>query len=79
MRRVLLTLFFITSLALSQPAQQQAQTPIVVQVQMPPESILTAILKVAIPAILAGAVGAGRCEGIRVNGFAAFLLSGFRS
>jgi hypothetical protein len=59
MKRFFLTLMFITSSALSQPAQQQAQPPIVVQVQMPPESIWAAIFKLAIPTVLAAAVGAG--------------------
>jgi hypothetical protein len=59
MRRFLLTLTLTNVFAWAQPAQQQAPTPIVVQVQVPPESVLTALLKLAIPAILAAGVGAG--------------------
>jgi hypothetical protein len=59
MRRFLFTLTFISLAGWSQPAQPQAQPPIVVQVQMPPESIWTALLKLAIPTILAAIVGSG--------------------
>jgi hypothetical protein len=45
--------------AWSQAAQQQAQSPIVVQVQMPPESIWATLVKLAVPTILGAGLGAG--------------------
>jgi hypothetical protein len=59
MRRFLLILTVLSFSGWSQPGQQKAQPPTVVKVEMPPESIWTALLRIAIPAILAGAVGAG--------------------
>lgn len=52
MRRVLLTLTILSGAVWSQPAQQQAQLPPVVKVEMPPERIRTTLLKLAIPTIL---------------------------
>lgn len=59
MRRFLLTLTALSVSARSQPAQQPAQPPIVVQVQMPPETIWTTLLKLAIPTLLGAGLGAG--------------------
>jgi hypothetical protein len=59
MRRLFLTFILLSFAGWSQPAPQQAQPPIVVQVQMPPESAWASLLKLAIPAVLAGAVGGG--------------------
>ena len=59
MRRSLLTLTAIGFSAWSQPAPQQAQPPVVVQVQMPPESIWTTLGKLAIPTVLGAGLGAG--------------------
>lgn len=58
MRQFMFSLTVLGFSAWAQPPQQQTQTPIVVQVQIPPEEIWTAIFKIAVPAILAGAVGA---------------------
>jgi hypothetical protein len=58
MRRFLFVLTVLSFPGWSQPAQQPAQPPIVVKVEMPPESIWTSLLKL-IPAILAGGVGGG--------------------
>src|ERR1019366_5451330 len=56
-------LFLFTVLSVSGwsqlPAQQPAQPPIVVKVEMPPENIWTTLLKVAIPTILGAGLGAG--------------------
>lgn len=59
MRRFLLILTILSVPGWSQPAQQPAQPPIVVKVEMPPESIWTSLLKVAIPTVLGAGLGAG--------------------
>jgi hypothetical protein len=59
MRRFLLVLTVISFAGWSQPAQPQAQPPIVVQVQMPPETLWTTLLKLAIPTLLGAGLGAG--------------------
>jgi hypothetical protein len=59
MRRFLLTLTFVSVSAWTQPPQQQAQPPIPVKIEMPPESIWTALLKVVLPTILGAGLGAG--------------------
>jgi hypothetical protein len=55
MRRSLLVLTFISFAGWSQPAQQQAQPPIVVQVQMPPANPWIRLVELIIP----GIIGAG--------------------
>jgi hypothetical protein len=59
MRRFLLTIILTASSIWSQAAPQQAQPPIVVKVEMPPESVWTTLLKLAIPTILGAGLGAG--------------------
>lgn len=60
MRRFLLIFTVLSVSGWSQrPAQQPAQAPIVVKVEMPPESIWTSLLKVAIPTVLGAGLGAG--------------------
>ena len=59
MRRILLVVTFMSVAAWSQPAQQQTQVPIVVKVETVPESVWTALFKVAIPTILGAALGSG--------------------
>jgi len=54
-RRFLLTLIIVSSAGWSQPAQQQAQPPIVVQVAMPPTNPWARIMELVIP----GIIGAG--------------------
>src|ERR1035441_3602085 len=55
MRRVLLTLFLISVSGWSQAAQQPAQPPIVVQVQMPPANPWMHLVEIVVP----GIIGAG--------------------
>src|ERR1039458_6161378 len=55
MRRVLLTLFLISVSGWSQAAQQPAQPPIVVQVQMPPANPWMRLVELIVP----GIIGAG--------------------
>jgi|ERR1017187_10321 hypothetical protein len=55
MRRVLLTLFLISVSGWSQAAQQPAQPPIVVQVQMPPANPWMRLVELVVP----GIIGAG--------------------
>jgi hypothetical protein len=55
MRRFFLTLTFVTLSAWPQSPQQQAQPPIVVQVQMPPANRWIRLLEVVVP----GVIGAG--------------------
>jgi hypothetical protein len=55
MRRSLLILAAISFSAWSQPAQQQAQPPIVVQVQMPPTNPWMHLVELVVP----GIIGAG--------------------
>src|ERR1039457_1382858 len=60
MRRILLVLTCLSVPGWSQPSSQQpVQPPIVVKVEMPPESIWTTLLKLAIPTILGAGLGAG--------------------
>jgi hypothetical protein len=55
MRRVLLTLFLISVSGWSQAAQQPAQPPIVVQVQMPPANPWMRLVEL----VVSGIIGAG--------------------
>jgi hypothetical protein len=61
MRRIALLFLMLTPMMVwsqtSTPAQQQP--PITVKVEMPPESIWTALLRLAIPTILGAGLGAG--------------------
>ena len=59
MRRFLLIITVISFAGWSQPAQQQAQPPIFVQIQTPRESIWAALLKLVIPTLLGAALGSG--------------------
>lgn len=68
MRRFLLVLTFISFAGWSQPAQPQAQAPIPVRIEMPPESVWMMLLKVILPTILGAGLGAGiTLYGIRQN------------
>src|ERR1035438_5545614 len=59
MRRFWLIITVLSFAGWSQPPQQQAQPPIPVTIEMPPESIWTALLKVVLPTILGAGLGAG--------------------
>lgn len=59
MRRVLLTMTFISFAGWSQPAQQQAQPPIVINNVPPHEGFWTGLLKLAVPTIAAAALASG--------------------
>ena len=68
MRRVLLVLAVMSFAGWSQPAAQQAQPPIAVRIETPPESILMMLLKVVLPTILGAGLGAGiTLYGLRQN------------
>ena len=70
MRRILLVLTFMSFAAWSQPAQQQAQPPIPVRIEMPPESVWMVLLKVVLPTVLGVALGSGiTLYGMRQNTF----------
>ena len=59
MRRFLLILTVLTFAGWSQPAQQQAQTPIVINNVPPHEGFWTGLLKLAIPTIAAAVLASG--------------------
>jgi hypothetical protein len=59
MRRVFLVFALFNVPGWSQPPQQPAQPPTIVQVEMSPESVWATVLKLAIPTILAAGLGAG--------------------
>ena len=59
MRRILLVLTFMSFAAWSQPTQQQAQPPIVINNVPPHEGFWTGLLKLAIPTIVAAALASG--------------------
>ena len=59
MRRILLVFTFMSFAAWSQPAQQQAQPPIVINNVPPHEGFWTGLLKLAIPTIVAAALASG--------------------
>jgi|ERR1017187_6010895 hypothetical protein len=59
MRRVLLVLAVICGAGWSQPAQQQAQVPIPIRIEMPPESVAMVLLKAVLPTVLGVALGSG--------------------
>ena len=68
MRNCLLVLTFVSLAAWSQPAQQQAQPPIPVKIEMPAENLWAALLKIVLPTILGAGLGAGiTLYGIRQN------------
>jgi len=52
MRRFLLALTLVGFLAWSQPLQQPPQPPTIIKVETPPETVWTALLKLAFPSIL---------------------------
>jgi hypothetical protein len=59
MRRFLFVLTVVSFPGWSQPAQQPAQPPIVVKVEMSPETFWATLLKLAVPTILGAGLGAG--------------------
>jgi hypothetical protein len=59
MRRYQLVLTFITVAGWSQTVQPQAQPPIPVRIEMPPESVWMVLLKVVLPTVLGVALGSG--------------------
>jgi len=59
MRRIVALFFVLSPPGWAQPAQQPAQPPTVVKVETAPESVWTTLVRLVIPTILGGGLGAG--------------------